>query len=259
MRMTKAVVGLLFVVAALQKADAGQIQLNNGTGTFSQSGTGGPFSPSQAVDGLFTDPNGWAIFDPSRPTNDRTTNQTAVWETDSDLSAGSLVIKMHFNHFNPGHLLGRFRFSVTTDDRGTFADGLDSAGDVTANWTVLEDPNVSGPNGMTFTTLSDDSVLAGGTTASNGVYTVTYSTSLSGITGLRLEALEHSSLPSGNGPGLFDATLAGSKGAGNGNFLLTELTLNHTPVPEPTSLALLGIGAAALFGYGRRRKRKLVV
>jgi hypothetical protein len=29
-----------------------------------------------------------------------------------------------------------------------------------------------------------------------------------------------------------------------------------TPVPEPSSVVLMGIGIAGLFGYGRRRRRK---
>ena len=177
--------------------------LQNGTATFSQSfvGGGGPFTPNQATDGNLGDSNGWSIarVDAFGGTN----SETAVWETTTNLSAGNLTFTLHFNHFNPGHLLGRFRFSVTTDDRNTFADGLPAGGDVDANWIVLTNPIVSGPAGMTFTTLADHSILAGGTTAAQGVYTVSYVTAVSGITGVRLEALEDPALPGGNGPGLF--------------------------------------------------------
>jgi len=62
---------------------------------------------------------------------------------------------------------------------------------------------------MTFTTSGDQSILAGGVIASQGVYTVNYTTGISGITGIRLEALEDPSLPGGNGPGLH---------LSNGNF-----------------------------------------
>jgi hypothetical protein len=162
-----------------------------------------------------------------------------VWETAADLGAGGLSVTMHFLHFNPGHLLGRFRFSITTDDRGTFADGLHTGGDVSANWIVLTNPTVIGPVGMTFTTLSVESILAGGLIAAQGTYTVRYSTAVGGITGLRLEAMEDPSLPAGDGPGLH---------AGNGNFLLTEMTV----VPEPSSLMLASLG---LFGLALARRR----
>jgi hypothetical protein len=155
---------------------------------------------------------------------------------------------MHFLHFNPEHLLGRFRFSVTTDDRTTFADGLHTGGDVVANWTVLSSPSVSGPAGMTFTTLADQSILAGGVIAAQGVYTVNYTTGINGITGLRLEALEDPSLPGGNGPGLHLA---------NGNFELNEMTLEGTIVPVPSSILLFGTGSIALAGCGWRRKRRV--
>ena len=190
------------------------VPLQNGTATFSQS-LNFTHSPDQAIDGIFDDSSGsWAIaqYDGFGGTNP----ETAVWETVTDLNADLLSFTMYFNHWNPGHLLGRFRFSVTTDDRSLFADGLDTGGAVNANWVVLENPIVHGPAGMTFTTQSDSSVLAGGATAAQGIYTVTYATPVSGITGIRLEALEDPSLPGGNGPGLFER---------NGNFLLNEITL----------------------------------
>jgi glucose/arabinose dehydrogenase len=190
------------------------VPLQNGTATFSSS-VNFQHSPDQAIDGIFDDSTGsWAIaqYDGFAGTNP----DTAVWETVTDLSADVLTFTLYFNHGNPGHLLGRFRLSVTADDRTTFADGLDTDGAVNANWAVLEDPIVHGPAGMAFTTLSDSSVLTGGATASQGIYTVTYATPVSGITGIRLEALEHPSLPGGNGPGLFER---------NGNFLLNEITL----------------------------------
>jgi len=170
--------------------------------------------------------------------------QTAVWETAVNLAAGDLTFTMHFLHFNPGHLLGRFRFSVTTDNRNTFADGLHTGGDVGANWSVLSSPIISGPAGMTFTTLGDQSILAGGITAAQGIYTVNYTTGISNITGIRLEALEDPSLPGGNGPGLFPS---------NGNFVLTEMILDGTIVPVPPSVLLFSTGLMGLIGVSRRK------
>ena len=237
---------------ALQPKSASAVQLINGTATFSQAIGGGPFSPDEAVDGSFNDLdpdggfNGWAIAQP--PSFQDAISEIAVWETATDVAAGDLDIAMHFLHFNPGHLLGRFRFSVTTDDRSTFADGLDTNGDVTANWTILDNPIVSGPTGMTFTTLADNSILAGGTTTAQGVYNLSYSTTLNNITGLRLEVLEDPSLPL-SGPGLHSF---------NGNFVLTEMTLDSTPAPNPVPepMGILGMLVAASFGAVIKNKRR---
>ncbi|MCP4113580.1 MAG: hypothetical protein GY749_49995, partial [Desulfobacteraceae bacterium] len=112
------------------------ITLQNGTATFSQNS----LSPDQAVDGNYNGYNGWAI-------GGETVNQTAVWETSADLAAGQLKFKMHFKHPDTGHAIGRFRLSVTADDRSEFADGENSDGDVEANWIELTNPSVSLPSG----------------------------------------------------------------------------------------------------------------
>jgi hypothetical protein len=86
---------------------------------------------------------------------------------------------------------------VTTDDRSTYADGLAVGGNVTANWTILQNLVMQGPFGMTFTNLPDDSVLAGGVVPGQGIYDVSAETDLKGITGIRLEVLKDPSLPAG--------------------------------------------------------------
>jgi hypothetical protein len=119
------------------------------------------------------------------------------------------------NHSNPEHTLGRFRLSVTTDDRADFADGLDTGGDVSASWTVLKPEIFTSANGTTLEVLSDNSILASGTPPDTDTYTITARTPLSGITGFRLEALEDASLPV-SGPGRHTA---------NGNFVLSEFVV----------------------------------
>lgn len=141
--------------------------------------------------------------------------EVAVWETVTNVTLAQVTFRLHFRHFNPTHLLGRFRFSVTYDDRALFADERHTGGDVEANWIVLSNPVVTGPPGMTFTTLSDHSVLAGGTTAGEGTYSVSYPGNHARITGIRLEVLKDASLP-GGGPGLY---------VPSGNFFLTEIEM----------------------------------
>jgi hypothetical protein len=234
------VVPFIALVTFSVSAAAVPVQLENATATFSQGPFGGgPYTPAQAIDGSFFpgDPslgtgNGWAI---DRFPGDFTTDETAVWQTVTDVGPGLLTFRMYFLHWNPGHLLGRFRLSVTTDDRSTYADGLAEGGDVTANWTVLNPLTVQGPAGMTFTELSDHSILAGGTVADQGIYEIRAAAHMGGITGIRLEALEDPSLPA-NGPGFY----------ANGNFMLTEIQLNAVHIPDPATLALLGVAFAAI-------------
>ena len=203
-------------LSALSGSILARVPLQSATATFSQSIFGGPFSPSQAIDRYLNPSNGWTIARDAAGVFSSVRAEVAVFETTADVTASNVVFRLHFFHFNPKHLLGRFRFSVTSDHRDAFADELHTGGDVDANWVVLQSPTVSGPAGMTFTTLDDHSVLVGGQPADEGIYTVSYGTVDSKITGIRLEALEHPSLPGGGGPGLHSLS---------GNFFLTELEM----------------------------------
>lgn len=225
---------LIVGVACAQVAMADPVALQQGTATFSQTFDGG-YPPSEVTDGIFAAGNGWAIFSQTGGT----TAQTIVWETASDLTATGISFDMYFNHGSQ-HLLGRFRFSVTTDDRSTFADGLASGGDVTATWTVMNPVSVTATTGLTSTILGDGSVRMGGTVPATGDYTVNFVENLVGVTGIRLEAMEDSLLPT-SGPGLQP---------NNGNFVLTEMVATSSPVPEPATMAFLGLGALLL----RRRR-----
>ena len=185
----------------------GAVWRTDATATFSQTLAGG-FLVRTAIDGVIGSGVGWAIGIGSGGAG----SQTAVFETASDAGfAGGTRFTFKFYQQYNGHTLGRFRLSLTTDDRSLFADGLSSGGDVTANWTVLDIDASESSNGATLTELEDHSILASGLAPNTDLYTVTATTTNTGITGLRIETLVDPSLPFG-GPGR----------ANNGNFVLTE-------------------------------------
>lgn len=176
----------LLVVSSSAPTFAQGVVLQEGTATLSQSFMGVTNSPDLVHDGNFGSSNGWAILNRSSL---QTLPETAAWETACDHLPGTLTFTMHFLHSNPQHLLGRFRLSVTTDDRSTFRDGLDNGGDVSANWVVLLSPTVNVPSGMTSTVQGDGSILMGGSVPATGVYTISFAQPLVDVTGIRLEAL----------------------------------------------------------------------
>jgi hypothetical protein len=205
--------------------------------TFSQAN----FAFAEAVDGDLGGSlvsNGWAL-------SPQIIDQTGVVETVADVvgplgTTFTFTLTQNFTNF---HTLGRFRLSVTTDNRADFADGLQTGGDVTANWTQLTPTSAVATNGASLTIQGDNSILASGTNPDTSVYTVTASTTLNNITGFRIEALEDPSLPA-NGPG---------RQPGNGNFVLQELQVDAVQIiPEPASAAL--VTAAGFFLLPRRRR-----
>jgi len=228
--------GLLLLSLGQPNAHASPIGLSNATATFSQNLFGVGF----AIDGSTANGVGWAI-DPQEGVN-----QTAVFETNVNvgLSGGSVFTFTLTQNYGTQHDLGRFRLSVTTDDRSTFADGLATGGDVTATWILLTPNSVTSANGTTFTVLGDSSVRAGGPNPLTDVYTVTAFTPLVGITGVRLEVLSDPLLPF-NGPGRHPT---------NGNFVLSELALDvvSAPAPEPATAGLLLL-SGGMFLLARRR------
>lgn len=193
-------------------SEAEPVPLQMATATFSQTiGTLTPFGVDKAIDGLIDD-SGWGLYPDIQA-------HTAVFETLADVGfpGGSLLtFTLHQTHGNPGHNLGRFRLSVTTDSRSVFADGKGTGGDVTANWTFLDPDIYTSTKGATLTKLDDFSILASGTNPPTDVYVVTARTPLTRITGIRIETLLHPSLPHG-GPG---------RAWQNGNFVLTELQVH---------------------------------
>ena len=147
------------------------VPLVNATADFSQPATDS--SPSYiaayAIDQNKVNDVGWSIFLlVGKP-------DTIVFETVSDLGrlGGTIItFKIHHLHLNPGHSLGRFRLSATTDPRTAFADGRSIDGQVDANWTVLVPAKVVTAQGSLLTILPDGSVLASGARPAQEVYTI---------------------------------------------------------------------------------------
>lgn len=87
------------------------------------------------------------------------------------------------------------------------------------DWQVLQPTSVTSAQGATLTVLDDQSVLASGTNPEKDTYTFIAEADLTNVTGIRLEALPHESLPSG-GPGR----------VAHGNFALSEMTVSARPL-----------------------------
>ena len=95
-----------------------------------------------------------------------------------------------------------------------------------AQWIILEPSERKSKGGATFTRLADGSLLASGTNPDFDTYTFTTRTSLTNITGLRIEALADPSLAKG-GPGR----------AANGNFDFTDLRVKISKMAPTAPLA----------------------
>jgi hypothetical protein len=240
-RVGKTTAAILAAVAAAVVGPAAvgaPIPLQNATATLSQTPD---FPASESIDGNLggtSVANGWAIG------GGTTVPQTAVYETQTDVGglAGAAFTFTLTQNFGGGFTMGKLRFSVTTDVRTSFADGLDNGGDVTANWIELTPLTALATNGATLTIQGDNSILASGADPQTSVYTITASTAVTNITGLRLETLTDASLPN-NGPG---------RGL-SGNFVLQEFEVDAVAlVPEPAAGTLLLTMGASLALFRRR-------
>lgn len=213
----------LSALGTFANAKANPVVLQQPTATFSQDYVY-DFSVSKAIDGVANDELGWSIYDPTKA--DPTSDQTAVFETATDVGfVGGSILTFKLDQLYAAwgeHTLGRFRLSLTTDDRSVFADGLASGGDVTADWIVLDADSFVSAYGASLSELADHSILAGGLVPTMDSYTVTATTMLTGITGIRLELIQDPSLPS-NGPG---------RQRDNGNFILSEFSVDVVPVVD---------------------------
>jgi hypothetical protein len=208
------------------------VTLQNATASFSQASYG----VGEAINGVIPSAmtsDGWGIATPGGATS----AQSAVFETVTDTAsspAGTrLTVRIHQTS-EALHTLGAFRMQVTTASRAAFADGLGTGGDLGAPaiWTTLV-PVAATTTAGTLTIRPDHSLLAGGAAPSFAVYTVTFVTPASAITGVRLDLLEDPSLPM-NGPGR----------SSGGNVVISELQVSAAPLGSGPTSTVLANGTA---------------
>ncbi len=96
-------------------------------------------------------------------------------------------------------------------------------------WFPLRASQATASNGARLTARDDRSIVASGK-AEKGVYTITFETSLSPITHVRLETLPLAGIK-GGGPGL----------PPNGNFVVTEFELTAAPATKEAKFAPVGL------------------
>jgi hypothetical protein len=282
MGSTGFVAGALHLVALVgtthaQCVTATPVGLQSATATFSQT-CGGSWLISRTLDS--NPATGWAIYESgSCGSLEFTFNQTAAFETATDIvdAAPGQPVVLEISLFSGGfqgnvapHTLGLFRLSVTGDARSTFADGLATGGDVTANWVVLIPESVSATGTTsagvatnaappTLTVQPNGSVLAGGASPEYTRYTIRAASPLSVVTGLRLELFDENGTSNAIALGL---PTGGPGRAINGNIVLRELSLGTRPCIEvcdqpdpalacPTGTAEFTVGAGGIgpFSY----------
>ncbi len=220
-------------VPAVPENAGDRLRLTTPTATFSQTAHGG-YSVAKAVDDSPT--SSWAIARTGQSGTEAARSETAVfhiaqlparspdaqgWELCFVLDSGTTT--------HPDAVLGRFRLSVTDADPSEFADGKSEGGRLgeEAIWTILA-PTAWSVAAEGFLPgdyqrqprahlerLDDGSLLVRGEFMGCARYTVTARTSLARITGIRLEVLEHPSLPHA-GPG---------RSRQHGNMVLSQLSV----------------------------------
>ncbi len=219
------------------------VTLQNATATFSQNEF---ITADKTIDGIKynygPDWSSWAVFPY------QTSTQIIVWETQNDLTFNHTPVNFllyHNDFLTEPHNLGHFRLSYTMDNRDIFADGLENDGDVTANWIPIDPMQMSSTTGDTFTEFPNFSILVSGGKYEHSTYTIGSELTASGITGFRLEAIPHPSLPHGG---------SGRQPA-NGNFHLSEFVVSPVPEPETYTMLLAGLG---LLGFLVHRRKAVI-
>ncbi len=220
------------------------VGLQQATATFSERNR----SVAHTIDGDLAG-RGWGFTQPVDFQGPVIRAPVAVWETQEDVGfdQGTELTFTMVHDSQTRANLGRFRLSVTGDPRDSFADGLESSGDVTANWVPLTALEFASAEGATFTILPDQSILVDGGLNRRDTYTIRAISTLPQITGVRLETIKDTTLPGRGGPG---------RGAG-GAAVLSELLVTAAPahvrdqlMPELADAVAADIAAAANLGAG---------
>jgi nicotinamidase-related amidase len=186
------------------------LKLANATATYSPRNV----EVGNAIDGSTTHRNGWGI---GTHTGEKNTAVFELAEGADNLCGKRLYFVLQFASHDRTCLLGNFRLSVTADGRDSFADGKASGGHVQANWTILHPASARTLSTATSLQIDKDGTVLGKTekVPDYDCYYLEMDNPLGKkVTGFRLEALPHESLPSG-GPGL----------SANGNFVLGEINI----------------------------------
>ena len=236
------IIAAAFVAAlAATQAQASSVGFSSADATFYQTCCGGPFPPSQMIDGTTSGSNGWAVYSGS---NNVSNAANALLTLTTPLAAGSynLTFTIYQNFGTTSaesfHTLGDFSLGYTTDTSPTLS----------SLQTLVPNQSASSTDASTtFTQQGGGDWLVGGTSPAIATYTLLASiSSTSAITGIFLDVFNNSTLPA-DGPGRQPV---------NGNFVVSEFALDASTTPLPAALPLFATGLGALGVLGWRRKRK---
>lgn len=123
---------------------------------------------------------------------------------------------------------------------GELAAAWEKKNDRATKWAALDPKSFTDTGKAKLTKLADFSILASGP-SKKGKYTIIAETSLTDITGIKLEALVDKSLPK-NGPG---------RAVNDGNFVLTEFEVTQAPKSDPKKAVKVALQkATATFNQG---------
>lgn len=208
--------------------------------------------------------NGFTLTNPLTLSNGTLAGLGTFAPSSGALTIGSgLTVSPGFIQTNSDHMpvngsIGTLTFSpgLTLDSGGTlalkFINATGTAGTdwdfVSVNGTLSLTATSGSPFNLTLASYSNTTgapdVLAGFDSSSSYTWQIASGTSMTGFD-----------------PSAFNVdTSSFQNSLGTGQFFLTQsgndLFLNFTPVPEPSTVALLSLGASVLVVAGRRRRRR---
>jgi len=238
MKRALSLVALLVAASGAGLARADSVVFTSAAATYSQPGFDIANVISNRVNGPDTS-TGWALNDREKVPETATFGITPIAAATPVTQFTFMMLQVFDVGANVQHLLGDFRFSVTSD--GT-------------NYFNLSDVTFTDTQGEPATIGADGSVLVGvdpgtgmpTTPPDTSTYTVTGDTILQSITGIRLDVIPNSDLPNGGS----------GRQPQNGNFVLTHLdatAVGVTPLPSSALGGLVLLAGMGAVGYRRSR------